>query len=204
MPLLAFFYLPRQVQMWFSEEESRVHQCFPSQTFASLQATRILENALLTPYWQTLIDVAGPGLDTMIDLDRLDELSLQFSMAPVEALFLSRFLKTSIQKRGTELNRRSMERREPIGSGYPVGDGVDPPTQGSAKTRPRNASPYGLAQALRWVEDVMQLKDQFDRIWKVSFRNHPKIEVGLKEVIIIGSFIVMRVSLTLFRVSSRS
>lgn len=184
-----------QVQTCLSEEEARVHQLLPSQTLASIRAT--LENVFLTPHWQTLMDMASPGLNAMVHHDKLDDLSLQFSLAPVEVLFICRFLKTSIQKRGTELNRTSMEGRELVDSDSHVG--TDTPTQGhaSAKARARNVSSRGLTLpvALGWVEGVLQLKDKFDRIWEVSFKKDPKIEVALHEVLTIVSFIVIHVKL---------
>lgn len=199
-PSLTFFILRSslQAQTCLSEEEARVHQLLLSQTLAPVRS--ILESMFLTPHWQTLMDMASPGLNAVVHHDKLDDLSLQFSLAPVEVLFLRRFLKTSIQKRGTELNRTSMERRELVDSDSRVGNGVDTPTRGnaSAETRTRNANPRGLTLpvALHWVEGVLQLKDKFDRIWEVSFKKDPKIEIALYEVITIVSFIVTHVTLT--------
>jgi hypothetical protein len=144
------------------------------------------------------MDMASPGLNAMVHHDKLDDLSLQISLAPVEVLFMCRFLKTSIQKRGTELNRTSMEGRELVDSDSRVGAGVDTPTQGhaSAKARAQNVSPRGLTLpvALGWVEGVLQLKAKFDRIWEVSFKKDPKIEVAIHQVITIVSFLVIHVT----------
>lgn len=146
------------------------------------------------------MDMASPGLNAMVHHDKLDDLSLQFSLVPVEIPFLCRFLKTSIQKRGTVLNRTSMERRELGDSESRVGNGVDTPTRGhsSANIQTRNATPRGFTVpvALRWVEGVLQLKDKFDHIWEVSFKKDPKIEVALHEVLTIVLFIVIHMTLT--------
>jgi len=202
VPSLIFLtlLLSLQAQACLLEEETLINQLLPSQTLASVRV--ILENIFLTPHWQTLVDMASPGLNAMVHHDKLDDLSLQFSLAPVEVLFLCRFLKTSIQKRGTELNRASTvtESQELVDSDSPVGNEADTPTRGnaSAKTRTRNASPRGptLAVALRWVEGVLQLQDKFDRIWEVSFKEDPEIEVALHEVIAIVSFIAIYVTLS--------
>jgi cullin 3 len=187
-----------QVQTCIVEEEARVHQLLPSQTLAPVRF--ILEGILLTPHWQTLIDMASPGLGAMVHHDKLDDLSLQFSLVPVEVSFLCRFLKSSIQKRGTELNRTSVERQELVDSDAHVGNEVDTPTRAnaSAKSRTQNVSPRGLTLlvALHWVDRVLQLKDKFDRIWEVSFKKDPKIEIALHEVIIIVPFLVIHVMLT--------
>ena len=188
-----------QAQMYLSEEEARVRQLLSSQTIAPVRF--ILESVFLTPHWQTLMDMASPGLNAMIHHDKLDDLSLQFSLVPVEVSFLRRFLKSSIRKRGTELNRTSMERQGLVESDSRVGNEIDTPTRGdvSAKTRIGNAIPRGLTlpAALHWAEGVLQLKGKFDRIWEVSFKKDPKIEIALQEVIIIVSFIVLHVHVML-------
>jgi cullin 3 len=126
------------------------------------------------------------GLNAMIDLDRFYDLSRLyqlFSLVPEGIPFLRRSLKASIQKRGTELNGISME-----GRGLDDGGAEDEPDlaakgKGKAKARPPNAGAHGLALALRWVEDVLQLKDKFDGVWELSLKHNREIESGLNEVI---------------------
>ncbi len=49
------------------------------------------------------------------------------------------------------------------------------------KTPPPN-SRNGVAKAHRCAEDVLQLKDKFERIWEVSYKDARKIERSLSEV----------------------
>jgi cullin 3 len=121
----------------------------------------------------------------MIDHERLDDLSRLYqlySMVAEGIPCLRRSLKDSVQKRGTELNGISAEERL-LGDGGPD-DELDPSAKGKgkAKARPPNSGAQGLALALRWVEDVLQLKDKFDRIWEMAFKNNREIESGLNEV----------------------
>ncbi|KAI0303827.1 Cullin-domain-containing protein [Multifurca ochricompacta] len=172
----------RRVQTRFSEEESRAHQYLSLQTSAPIQA--ILQKTLLIPHLQTLADMPNSGLDIMIDNDKLDDLSRLYqlySLVPEGMPCLRRSLKDSIQKRGEELNSVSMEERE-LGDGG-AEDELDPSAKGKAKAkaRPPNSGAQGLALALRWVEDVLHLKDKFDRVWGVSFKNNRDIESGLNE-----------------------
>jgi cullin 3 len=130
--------------------------------------------------------MASSGLNAMIDLEKVDGLSRLYqlySLVPEGVPSLRRSLKASIQKRGTELNEISME-----GQGADDGGAEDEPDpaakgKGKAKARSPNAGVHSLAPALRWVEDVMQLKDKFDHVWELSFKNNREIESGLNEVI---------------------
>jgi len=124
------------------------------------------------------------GLDAMIDHDKIDDLSRLYSLYSqvLDGVpSLRRSLKISIERRGTELNNISLEGRE-LGEG---GAEDDPSSRGKgkAKTRPPNAGAHGLALALRWVGNVLQMKDNFDGIWETAFKSNREIESGLNEVI---------------------
>ena len=122
----------------------------------------------------------------MIDHDKIDDLSRLYSLysqVPDGIPCLRRSLKTSIERRGTELNNVSLEGRE-LGEGG-AEDELDPSSKGkgTAKTRPPNAGAHGLSLALRWVENVLRMKDKFDGIWETAFKSNREIESGLNEVI---------------------
>jgi cullin 3 len=201
---IAYLYVSlRQVQTRFSEEESRAHQYLSLKTSAALQS--ILRDTLLSPHLQTVIDMASSGLSIMIDLDKFDDLGRLYhlySLVPEGVPCLRRSLKTLIQERGTEFNSISLEGRGLDDGG--AGDEPDPGAKGKgkAKGRPPNAGAHGLALALRWVENVLQLKDKFDRIWELSFKINREVESGLNEVIDI-SFTLLLLRLTCSRLSSR-
>ncbi|KAF8501525.1 Cullin-domain-containing protein [Russula emetica] len=171
----------RRVQARLTEEESRVHQYLSLQTLTPLQS--ILKNTLLMPHLQTLIDMTSSGLDAMIDHDKLEDLSRLYNLYSLvlEGIpALRRSLKTSIQRRGMDLNTASMEGRE-LGDGD-AEDDLDPSAKGKGKAKARlPTSAHGLALALRWVEGVLQLKDKFDGIWETAFKSNREIESGLNE-----------------------
>jgi len=80
-----------------------------------------------------------------------------------------------------ELNTSSMEGQE-LGDGDAEED-LNPSAKGKGKAKVRPpTSAHGLALALRWVEGVLQLKDKFDVIWEMAFKNNREIGSGLNEV----------------------
>jgi len=122
----------------------------------------------------------------MIDHDKIDDLSRLYSLFSqvLDGVpCLRRSLKASIERRGTELNNISLEGRE-LGEGG-AEDEPDSPSKGKGKTktRPPNAGAHGLALALRWVENVLRMKDKFDGIWETACKSNRDIESGLNEVI---------------------
>jgi len=51
-----------------------------------------------------------------------------------------------------------------------------------ASSKPRPSGAQTLASALKWVQDVLDLKDKFDMIWKISFNGDRNIEAAVIEV----------------------
>lgn len=129
------------------------------------------------------------GLDAMIDHGKIDDLSRLYSLYGLinEGVpCLRRFVKSSIERRGAELNKASMEGREVDNGGAEDEPDPSPKGKGKVKARPPNAGAHGLALALRWVEDVLHMKDKFEGIWEMAFKSNREIESGLNEVIKIG------------------
>jgi cullin 3 len=129
--------------------------------------------------------MANSGLDAMIDHDELEDLSHLYdlySLVPEGVPCLRRSLKSSVQRRGTELNSVNMEGRE-LRDGD-AGDEFDASARGIGKGKarpPPNA--LGFALALQWAEGVLQLKDNFDGLWETAFKSNREIGSGLNEVI---------------------
>lgn len=114
------------------------------------------------------------GLDVMIDLNKTSDMARLyrlFIMVPTGLLCLKRALKDSVRRRGETINQAS--------SGIEGGDGdaaasKSRTTAGGAQTT--------LTLALKWVQDVLDLKDLFDKIWKEAFSCDRELESNLNEV----------------------
>lgn len=114
----------------------------------------------------------------MIDSDKIFDLSRLFQlfiMVPQGLPCLKKSLKGSIAGRGKEINRISL--------GIDGGDIIidAPEEKGKGKTRPPAVS-QTLSLALKWVQDVLDLKDKFDSVWERAFKKNREIESALNEV----------------------
>ena len=119
------------------------------------------------------------GLDMMIDSDKMDDLTRLyrlFTMVPAGLPCLKRSLKESISRRGKEINRASFGIDD-----AEAGENVDTGTAGKDKARPRTGA-QTLALALQWVQDVLDLKDCFDQVWKRAFQRDRELESALNDV----------------------
>jgi cullin 3 len=174
----------------FAQEDDRAHHYLASRTAAPLQ--KILEETLLTPHLSVVISMANSGLDVMIDADRTDSLSLLYRMfLKVNAGLpcIRRSVKESIVRRGREINSFA------AGAGSETleisVDVEDESAKGKGKAKARPTVQQILALALKWVQDVLDLKDKFEHVWKSPFRSNRNLESGMNEVSSINLLFVL-------------
>ena len=122
--------------------------------------------------------MSNSGLDNMFDIDRYDDLARLYRlciMIPTGLATLRRAMKESILRRGTELNQSDEDDK-------PAEDPTteNEPTKNKGKAKQNNTAPADAAA--KWVEDVLSLKDKFDKIWKDCFSGNHDIETSLNEV----------------------
>ncbi|KAF9468103.1 Cullin [Collybia nuda] len=164
-----------RVESRFENEDSRTHHYLHRQTAFPLQ--KILQDNLLTPHLSTVISLPNSGLDNMIDSDKISDLSRLFqlfTLVPQGLPCLKKSLKNSIIQRGKEINRISLGTE---GSDIIV-DAFE--GKGKGKARPPVIS-QTLLLALKWVQDVLDIKDKFDFVWEQAFKKNREVESALNE-----------------------
>ena len=120
----------------------------------------------------------------MIDTDKIEDIARLyrlFTMVPNGLPCLRRSLRDSIAHRGREINRLSlvMESDDVDIVGDEAGNVV---RNDKGKARAPNHSTQTLSLALRWVQDVLDLKDKLDLVWRRAFNNDLQVESSLNEV----------------------
>lgn len=121
------------------------------------------------------------GLDAMIDNNKTSDLSRLFRLCQkigkgLKCLETS--LKKSIIRRGQEINVVS------IGDEFGDAEAEEKEVEQSSnkvkgKARPKAS---GIEPATKWVQDVLNLKDKFDLVWKNCFESNRAIESAYNDV----------------------
>jgi cullin 3 len=162
-----------QVEQRLDSEETRAHYYLSPSTWGAVRT--IVEANLLAPHLQTIVSMAGSGLDVMVDGNRLEDLNRMYrlffhvSTSTGGPQALQKGLKESIIARGkiiNESNDRSNAEATEDTKGKP-----------SASTQTQN-----LTVALKWVQDALDLKDKFDTILKRALMNDRACELAITEV----------------------
>ena len=166
-----------QVDKRFTEEILRAQRYLTSQITPLLE--EILEETLLAPHLTAVINLSNSGMDSMIDTDKIQSLTLMYKLfrrvitgVPV----IRRAFKESIIRRGNEIN---------LDAEYDVAEepmGPEGGSKGKDKAKPRVTGSQTLQQALKWVQDVLELKDKFSRVWLEAFNSDRELETAMVEV----------------------
>lgn len=123
------------------------------------------------------------GLDVMIDLDKLDDLARLyrlFSMVPAGVPTLRKALRETVIRRGRDISSASLSMD---GDDPQDEDAVERSSKAKGKGKARaNAGSQVLSLALKWVQDVLDIKDKFDQLWTDAFRSDREIESSVNEV----------------------
>lgn len=170
----------RDVERRLSEENDRTAHYLWSNTTGPLQM--LLVDQLLTPHLQAIMRMPGTGLVAMLDGDRVDDLRRLYNLflrvpsdVGKDALRLA--LRDSVEARGKTINDSALAAAAP-----PEDEEEKPDNKGKGKAKALSAGATALAQALRWVQDVLDLKDKFDAILDLAFGGDKQVQASINEV----------------------
>lgn len=134
---------------------------------------------MLTPHLTAVIHMPNSGMESMIDADKIRSLTLMyrlFKRVPTGIPSIRKAFKESIIRRGGEINMNAeFDAAEEPGEGGGS-------SKGKAKVKPRATGVQMLQQALKWVQDVLELKDKFRRVWSEAFSSDRELETAMVEV----------------------
>ena len=176
-----------QVEARFESEETRTHNYLSLSTLAPLRT--ILESRLLTPNLNAILSMPDQnprglacGLDAMIDGQKYDDLARLYRLfSTVEAGLpaLRKALKQSIAARGKIVNSAEIVPEKDNDAEDDEGGKGKAKDKGKSKAAP---VPQVVSTALKWVQDVLDVKDTFDLVLKKSFDDDKAVQTSINEV----------------------
>ena len=134
---------------------------------------------MLAPHLATVIHMPNSGMESMIDTDKIQSLTLMYKLFKRVAAgipSIRKAFKESIIRRGNEINLNAEfdVAEESVEGGSS--------SKGKGKAKQRVTGSQTLQQALKWVLDVLELKDKFRRVWLEAFSSDRDLETAMVEV----------------------
>jgi cullin 3 len=165
----------RHVRRRIDEEADRCRSALSEST--STKIITVVEDELIRHQIKALIDMDS-GVQYMVNNDKHDDLGLVFeleSRVDPKKPELTRAIQKIIQEMGTSVNSNALN--QATAQPTPAEDGEATGEKEKAKPAEKLVNQQTVA-ALRWVEDVLDLKDRFDRIWKIAFKQDQVLQTA--------------------------
>ena len=153
------------------EEEERCQQTLSQLTESKIK--NIVDKELIGAHIRGVINMEGTGVRHMLDNERVEDLANVYDLiSRVDPRKLA--LKEAVQKRvvelGSDINRNAST--APSAKAAEKKESEKPGVE-----KPINQQ---TVSAITWVEDILQLKAKYDRLWEVSFKKDSVMEKGLE------------------------
>jgi cullin 3 len=155
------------------EEEQRCLQTISAITESKIKA--VVDKEFIAAHIKDVINMEGTGVKNMLDNDRLEDLKNVFELVarvdPKKAA-----LKDAVQKRvvelGAEINKSALSA---------TGNAPKAPAKAPAdKGAPEKGLNQQTQAAIIWVEQILELKSKYDRLWDLAFAKDSVMEKSLE------------------------
>lgn len=158
------------------EESDRCRSTLSESTAPKIQ--RVVEDELIRHKMKGLIEMDS-GVRYMIDNDKYNELHLVYDLeARVDPKKpeLTKAVQVIVAEMGAKINEdANTATSAPPAPAASAEEGDVEKTKGSS---PKQINQQTIA-ALKWVEEILALKDRFDTVWRVSFNSDQSISTAL-------------------------
>ncbi|CAO2654322.1 Nn.00g110550.m01.CDS01 [Neocucurbitaria sp. VM-36] len=153
------------------EEDERCKQTLLESTGPRIQ--KVVEDELIKNRIHELVEMES-GVRFMIDNDRLEELNLIYDLnkrVDDKKVEITRSIQKRIVDMGTDINNDAIAASQAPAT-LPIADTADK-AKGAVQEKSLNQQ---TVAAIKWVEDVLSLKDKYDKIWRASFESDPLLQ----------------------------
>ncbi|KAL8659571.1 MAG: hypothetical protein Q9226_000352 [Calogaya cf. arnoldii] len=160
-----------------TNEQDRCRSTLSTLTAPKIRA--VVENELVKKNLPEMISQEGTGVKHMLDNDRLPDLEMVYELSSwVDPK--KEELKKAVQKRiveqGEDINSTAKNASEaPLDK--PVKVDADKGDE-TTKTAPEKPINQQTAAAIKWVDDVLQLKDKYDQVLENAFKSDQGLQTG--------------------------
>lgn len=154
----------RYTQRRLAEEQSRCETTISLSTADKI--ADVVQKELISAHLDEFLAMEGSGLKSMIDNDRLEDLAILYellSRIDPKKEALRRMIQSRVMDFGLEIEQQL--RKTDFSVPQPAaGDSEEAANEAPIKAQPLNQAAQQTAAAIRWVDDVLALKDKFDHL----------------------------------------
>jgi cullin 3 len=157
----------RQTKKRLIEEETRTQTTISMLT--SQKIAKVIESEMISSRLSEFLAMEGSGIKVMIENDRYEDLTLLYqliSRVDQSKEPLKQALSERVRELGSEINKMIINTDFSNVAGAAEDGEAAEGADKSKAPRQQSAAAKQTAAAIRWVDDVLTLKDKFDSMWK--------------------------------------
>ncbi|KAL3297828.1 cullin 3 [Colletotrichum asianum] len=165
----------RHTQRRLAEENDRCDTTIHYETRE--KSIKVVEEELISAHLDDFLNLEGSGLKSMVNYDREEELSILFklvSRVDPKKTSLKTILSARVVELGLEIEQILKDTNFATAA---AADGEE--GEGAEKAKTLSSSAQQTAAAIKWVDDVLKLKDKFDNLWEKCFQEDLIIQTAL-------------------------
>lgn len=155
----------RHTEKRLNEESDRCRTTIEEETLP--RVSQVIEEELIKKHLNEFLALEGSGLKWMIDNDKVDDLSILYRLISRVDTTKSA-LQDILQKRAVDLGLEVEKTLK--NTDFSIGQGEGEDGGEGDKAKALNPAAQQTAAAIKWVDDVLRLKDKFDNLWKLCFQ----------------------------------
>ncbi|KAI1498815.1 putative cullulin 3 [Biscogniauxia marginata] len=163
----------RYTQRRLAEEAGRCQTTISPLSLHNI--ARVVEQELISKHLEDFLNLEGSGIRAMIDNDRIEDLSILYQLVsridPRKAT-LRNALAIRVVELGNEIEQTLRN------TDFSIAQQTNP-KEPATSAKKMNASAQQTAAAIKWVDDVLLLKDKFDRLWTTCFDEDLSLQTTL-------------------------
>ncbi|GJC83164.1 cullin-3 [Colletotrichum liriopes] len=166
----------RHTQRRLQEENDRCDTTIHYETRE--RSIKVVEEELISAHLDDFLNLEGSGLKSMVNYDREEELSILYqlvSRVDSKKASLKKILSARVVELGLEIEQMLKDTNFSAASAQADGEEID----GGEKAKTLSSSAQQTAAAIKWVDDVLKLKDKFDNLWSKCFHEDLIIQTAL-------------------------
>ena len=167
----------RHAQNRANEEQDRCRSTLSPLTSPKIKA--IIEEELIRKNLREVIILEHSGVRHMLDNDRLTELGMMYDLSArvdPEKIELTRAVQSRIVELGAEINRVASDTSSVAPTRHSAAQSEK--EEGGAKPQEKPINQQ-TAAAIKWVDDVLQLKVKYDRVLEAAFQGDRILQTSI-------------------------
>ena len=160
-----------------NEEQDRCRSTLSPLT--SLKIKAVIEEELIRKNLREVIALEHSGVHYMLDNDRFTELEMMYDLSArvdPDKVELTRAVQSRVVELGTEINKAATNSTSAVSLKQSVTQTEKPDKEGRPMEKPVNQQ---TVAAIKWVDDVLQLKAKYDRVLEKSFQSDQNLQTSM-------------------------